>query len=114
VQRIRAGSVPIALPADGYSGRVPRPRRSWIQEERRRALGDWVAFCLRCGFTRRFFAAGEAIAPPPCPQCGGELRDRCPGCGALIASAFAVSCEGCGGALRDDALFGGPIRRRGR
>jgi hypothetical protein len=40
--------------------------RNWLQEERRRTLGDWVAFCLRCGFTQRYFEELEA--------CGGELR----------------------------------------
>jgi len=23
--------------------------KNWIQEERRKTLGDWVAFCLTCG-----------------------------------------------------------------
>ena len=91
-----------------------RPRRNWIQEERRRTLGDWVAFCLACGFTLRFFVEHEAELPAACPQCGGELRARCPGCGALIPSAFAVECEECEGQLRPPELFGGPIRRPGR
>ena len=26
-----------------------KPKRNWIQEERRRTLGDWVAFCPSCG-----------------------------------------------------------------
>ena len=29
--------------------------RNWLQEERRKTLGDWVAFCLRCGFVQRYF-----------------------------------------------------------
>ncbi|MCS7006394.1 MAG: hypothetical protein RMM28_02315 [Thermoleophilia bacterium] len=89
-------------------------RRSWIQEERRRTLGDWVAFCLRCGHTQRYFLEHEGELPAACPACGGELRRRCPACGAPIASAFAVTCEGCGEEVRAPELFGTRIRRSGR
>jgi predicted RNA-binding Zn-ribbon protein involved in translation (DUF1610 family) len=89
-------------------------KRNWIQEERRRTLGDWVAFCLGCGFTVRFFSEVETALPTACPQCGGELRHRCPGCDTLIASAFAVECEECDEPLRPSELFGGPIRKPGR
>jgi ribosomal protein S27E len=95
-------------------GSVARPRRTWIQEERRKALGDWVCFCLRCGHTQRYFLDGEANLPRSCPTCGGELRNRCPGCGAPIASAFAVACEECGAPVRAPELFGTRIRRPGR
>ena len=27
----------------------------WLREERRKTLGDWVAFCLACGFAQRYF-----------------------------------------------------------
>jgi len=27
----------------------------WLREERRKTLGDWVAFCIDCGFTQRYF-----------------------------------------------------------
>jgi predicted RNA-binding Zn-ribbon protein involved in translation (DUF1610 family) len=47
-----------------------------------------------------------------CPQCGGEIRSRCPACESRFASAFAVDCEACGTKLRDDELFGTKIRRR--
>jgi hypothetical protein len=93
---------------------MAKPKRNWIQEERRRTLGDWVAFCLGCGFTIRFFGDRESDLPSDCPQCRGELRHRCPGCRALIASAFAVACEECDGPLRPRELFGGPIRKPGR
>jgi hypothetical protein len=89
-------------------------KRSWIQEERRKTLGDWVAFCLGCGFTLRYFEELEAELPAACPQCGGELRARCPACAARIASAFAVECEDCGAPVRPAELFGGPIRKPGR
>ena len=46
----------------------------WLREERRRTLGDWVAFCLGCGHAQRYIAEGEAELPAACPQCGGELR----------------------------------------
>jgi DNA-directed RNA polymerase subunit RPC12/RpoP len=91
-----------------------RPRRNWIQEERRRTLGDWVAFCLACGHTLRYFEELERELPASCPHCSGELRSRCPGCGARLPSAFQVECEDCGAAVRDAELFGGPIRKAGR
>jgi hypothetical protein len=83
----------------------------WLREERRRTLGDWVAFCLACGHVQRYFAATEAELPAACPACGGELLSRCPACEARIASAFAVSCEGCGAPLRPDDAFGVRIRK---
>ena len=83
----------------------------WLREERRRTLGDWVAFCLACGFLQRYFEAFEDELPSACPQCGGELLARCPGCGARFSSAFAVECEGCGAALRPREQFGVPIRK---
>jgi ribosomal protein S27E len=76
-------------------------------------LGDWAAFCLGCGHVQRYFAEDEGALPAVCPTCGGELRVRCPACGAPIASAFAVTCEECDGELRGADLFGGPIRRPG-
>ena len=89
-------------------------RRNWLQEERRRTLGDWVAFCLDCGFTQRYFEASERELPERCPQCAGELRSRCPACDARIPSAFAVECEVCSAALRPAEAFGTQIRKRGR
>ena len=91
-----------------------KPKRNWIQEERRKTLGDWVAFCLACGHTQRYFLELEAELPGACPQCGGELRHRCPACEAPIASAFAVECEECGAAVRPPELFGTAIRKPGR
>ena len=83
----------------------------WLREERRRTLGDWVAFCLACGFTQRWFEEWESELPTACPQCGGELRSRCPACNAPFSSAFAVECEECGGALRANELLGVKIRK---
>jgi predicted nucleic acid-binding Zn ribbon protein len=93
---------------------VAKPKRNWIQEERRKTLGDYVAFCLRCGFTQRYFLENEAELPLDCPQCGGELRQRCPACGTRFPSAFLVECEECGAEVRPSELFGTPIRRPGR
>ena len=93
---------------------VGKPKRNWIQEERRKTLGDWVAFCLSCGHTLRYFLEDEASLPPACPQCGGQLRHRCPTCQAPIASAFAVECEECGAPVREGELFGTAIRRPGK
>jgi predicted nucleic acid-binding Zn ribbon protein len=92
----------------------PRPRRNWIQEERRRTLGDWVAFCLACGHTVRYFEDFEDLLPAACPHCAGELRHRCPACDARLPSAFQVECEECGAPVRDAELFGSPIRKPGR
>ena len=89
-------------------------KRNWIQEERRKTLGDWVAFCLTCGHTLRYFLDDEDELPGACPQCGGELRHRCPGCSAPIASAFAVACEECEAPIRAPELFGTTIRRPGK
>jgi predicted nucleic acid-binding Zn ribbon protein len=91
-----------------------RPRRNWIQEERRRTLGDWVAFCLACGHVVRYFEGYEDVLPTACPQCDGGLRHRCPACDARLPSAFQVECEECGAPVRNAELFGGPIRRSGR
>ena len=93
---------------------MAKPRRNWIQEERRRTLGDWVAWCVTCGFTLRYFEQSESELPASCPQCGGEVRQRCPACGARFPSAFQVSCEECGAELRPPELFGVAIRKPGR
>jgi predicted nucleic acid-binding Zn ribbon protein len=93
---------------------VPRAKRNWIQEERRKTLGDWVAFCLTCGHTQRYFLELEEELDERCPQCGGELRHRCPSCGAPIASAFAVECEECGAAVRPPEVLGVRIRKPGK
>ena len=88
------------------------PKRNWIQEERRKTLGDWVAVCLTCGFAQRYFDECEDDLPGACPQCRGEVRARCPSCAARFSSAFAVECEACGGELRPAELLGVPIRRK--
>ena len=93
---------------------MPKPKRNWIQEERRQTLGDWVAWCLSCGFTTRYFEESEAELRAVCPQCGGELRSRCPACRARFPSAFQVECEECGAEVRPPELFGTPIRKQGR
>jgi hypothetical protein len=84
----------------------------WLREERRKVLGDWVAFCLDCGAARRWFEQFEAEVPEHCAQCGGVMRRRCPACQTPISSTFAVDCEHCGEALRPAELFGSRIRRR--
>jgi RNase P subunit RPR2 len=89
-------------------------KRSWLQEERRRTLGDWVALCLRCGHVQRYFEDAEVGLDGACPQCDEPLLFRCPACDTRIASAFAVECEDCGTALRPDEGFGSRIRKPGR
>jgi ribosomal protein S27E len=83
----------------------------WLREERRKTLGDWVAFCLGCGHAQRYFAESEADLPAACPTCGGEMRRRCPACGARFSSVFAVRCEECSGVLRPAEQFGTSIRK---
>jgi ribosomal protein S27E len=86
----------------------------WLKEERRKTLGDWVAFCPGCGHALRYFEESEEELPEACPTCGGELRSRCPSCAARFASVFVVECEACGAALRPAEAFGSPIRKPGR
>jgi hypothetical protein len=95
-------------------GARERPKRNWIQEERRKTLGDWVAFCVRCGFTLRYFVESESELPATCPACEGEVRHLCPACGARFPSAFLVECEECGEPVRPPELFGGLIRKPGK
>jgi DNA-directed RNA polymerase subunit RPC12/RpoP len=83
----------------------------WQRQERRKVLGDWVAFCARCGAARRWFEQFEAELPDDCPQCGGELLRRCKQCGAPFSSIAVVDCEECGKPVRENELFGSPIRR---
>ena len=83
----------------------------WLREERRKTLGDWVAFCLDCGYAQRYFDEWEQDIPTRCPACEGEIRSRCPECNARFSSAFAVDCEACGTALRPNQLFGGNIHK---
>jgi predicted RNA-binding Zn-ribbon protein involved in translation (DUF1610 family) len=84
----------------------------WLREERRKVLGDWVAFCLSCGAALRWFDEFEAQVPEECPQCGGVMLRRCPECSEPFSSMFATDCEACGAALRSPELFGTKIRRR--
>jgi ribosomal protein S27E len=84
----------------------------WLREERRKVLGDWVAFCLDCGAAQRWFDQFEGEVPAQCAQCGGAVLRRCPGCSAPFSSMFAVDCESCGEPLRSPELLGTKIRRR--
>ena len=83
----------------------------WLREERRKVLGDWVAFCLQCGAARRWFEQFEAEVPEECPQCGGEMMRRCPSCHQPFSSKFSVECESCATSVREPHLFGTRIRR---
>src|SRR5438270_10581332 len=94
----------------GYSPTVGKAG-DWLREERRKTLGDWVAFCVSCGFTQRYFEQGAQQLPASCPGCGGEFRSQCPACGERFSSAFAVECDRCRGALRPRELLGTPSRR---
>jgi len=103
----------MTLQTESYSVHVGSAA-DWLREERRKTLGDWIAVCLGCGFAQRYFEESESELPGACPQCGGELRARCPACDARFSSAFAVDCEACGEALRPSEQFGVRIRKTGR
>ena len=92
----------------------PKPKRNWIQEERRKTLGDYTCFCLgvRLGLALLPRTRGRAAAA--CPHCGGETRHRCPECAAPFPSAFAIECEECGAAIRPSEVLGVRIRKPGR
>jgi predicted RNA-binding Zn-ribbon protein involved in translation (DUF1610 family) len=83
----------------------------WLREERRKVLGDWVAFCLSCGAAQRWFEEFEPEVSEECAQCGGVMLRRCPACNEAFSSTFAVDCESCGTRLREPELFGTRIRR---
>ena len=109
-----------ALDSAAFPSRWPRyaapvgKASDWLREERRKVLGDWAAFCRSCGAALRWFEDFEGELPAACPQCGGELVHRCGSCGSPFSSAFAVECEACGAELRENAMFGKPIRRERR
>ena len=112
-----------------------RPKRNWIQEERRKTLGDYTCFCLGCGVVWRYFLEGEAELPATCPHCGGgrrwfeefedqvdetctacggQLLRRCPHCNEPFSSLFAVDCEECGKQMRPPVTQSGiQIRKTG-
>jgi hypothetical protein len=75
-------------------------------------LGNRAAFCAGCGWGRRFLAGLPVDLPEHCPDCGGVVIAACPACGEGITSLMQITCSGCGEALRADALFGRPIRRK--
>jgi predicted RNA-binding Zn-ribbon protein involved in translation (DUF1610 family) len=75
-------------------------------------LGDACAFCTGCGWGRRYMLPDASGVPAVCPDCGGAVLAACLSCGAPIHSLMALTCAGCGQVLRDDELFGRPIRRK--
>jgi predicted nucleic acid-binding Zn ribbon protein len=83
----------------------------WLREERRKVLGDWVAFCLGCGAAQRWFDEFEAEVATECATCGGQILRRCPSCNAPFSSVALVECEECGTQVRPNELFGSRIRR---
>ncbi len=70
-------------PALGLQSRAGwrRPKRNWIQEERRKTLGDWVAFCLTLRHTLRYFLDDEDGAS------GGVLRSAAASCATAARPA---------------------------
>ena len=112
--RMRGGVCRAPVASGTVTGMSARPKRNWIQEERRKTLGDYTCFCLECGSVWRYFLESEGELPAVCPHCGGETRHRCPACSAPFPSAFAVECEECGAAVRPPEVLGVRIRKPGR
>lgn len=97
------------------TARTPKPavcHNGWVVHDRNQELGDCCAFCLGCGWGRRFMGGHAAGVPAACPDCGGAVLSACPDCGHPIRSLMALTCAGCGARLRDDSLFGETIRRK--
>ena len=85
----------------------------WLREERRKTLGDWVAFCLGCGHAQRYFDESEA-------EVAGGLPDVRRGDAASLSRLRGAIQLGVRGRvrrlrapLRDPELFGTPIRKMG-
>jgi hypothetical protein len=77
---------------------------------RKAELGDHCAFCLDCGYGRRYQGDASGI-PAACPDCGGQVVQQCPECAEPIRSLMALTCP-CGHVYREDLFFGRPIRRK--
>jgi hypothetical protein len=75
-------------------------------------LGNRAAFCVGCGWGRRFLGGVPVELPDRCPDCGGIVLASCGQCGEPITSLMQITCSGCGEALREAELFGRPIRRK--
>ena len=84
----------------------------WLREERRKVLGDWVAFCLTCGAAKRWFEQFEWEMPDGARSAAASCCARCPACSAPFSSIAVVDCEECGSRCANDELFGSKIRRR--
>ena len=80
--------------------------------DRNRELGDRCAFCLGCGWGRRFMGEDASAIPQWCPDCGGRVLSACPACQAPIVSLMGIACRECGEPLREPELFGVEIRRK--
>jgi hypothetical protein len=74
-------------------------------------LGDACAFCVDCGYGRRYQGGDSSGIPDVCPDCDGTVVRSCPDCGSTIRSLMALTCP-CGHVYREDIFFGRPIRRK--
>ncbi len=93
---------------------MAKPKRNWIQEERRKTLGDWVAFCLGAGTRSATSSRARVSCPRRVRSAEASFGTAVPSCAAPIPSAFAVECEECGAEVRRPELFGTAIRKPGR
>ena len=97
-----------------YGYRMPPKKRNWIQEERRKTLGDYTCFCLDCGAVWRYFLEGEGGAAGRVPALRRRDAPPLPACSAPFPSAFAVECEECGAPVRPPEVLGVRIRKPSR
>ena len=89
-------------------------KRNWIQEERRKTLGDYTCFCLACGSVWRYFLEGEAELPAACPHCGGETRAPLPRVLGAVPVRVRGRVRGVRRAVRPPEVLGVRIRKPGR
>ena len=90
-------------------------KRSWLHEERRRTLGDWVALCLGCGHVQRYFEETESGAARDVPA----MRPPAPATAVRRAAHGSrppsrSSARSAARRLRADEAFGSRIREAGR
>ena len=123
--RSRAASARGRCPRDGRAARSSGT--AWPRREA--TVRPWARHRTGCAKSAaRCSATGSPSASNVAPAAAGSSRTRtrcptrvrpaagcccaaAPSCNAPFSSIAAVDCEECGGALRDDELFGSPIKR---
>ena len=112
----RLGLSAIAMPRDSLRLSV-RERGNgvdWLREERRRTLGDWAAFCLRCGHALRCSRSSRR-ASCRLPDLRRRVVSRCPSCDAVrprpSRSTARSAARGCASPRAFGVRIRAPTRR---